>query len=505
MSLVARSRSDLASASCVRARVSSACACLSVGLVGTRIDDIQDVALLDFVALLEVRGGDVARNARADFDPFDGFEAAGEFVELGDRLRDDLRGLDRRRRRGGASAASLRAQAPRTKAMRGKARRTNLRANAARGISPGVCEAHPVLLTAAVDIDRAGRRSASIAGPVSTPLGVAREVSWRRGCHRPTRVQFSANSAGGLRRFPLRYGPCRPTWNWCCRPRPSPRKNTARNGARTSTTPYINHPIQLAYILVQADIEDPMVLAAALLHDTIEDTHTTHDEIEIVFGHEIAHIVAECSDDKSLDQARAQAGADRPRGAHQPQRQAREARRQDRQCQRHQRRAAGGLVARTQARILRLGKAGGGPDARHTCACSKHASTRNTRSGPDVTNFVSHTVCQPMTPVIRILIFANIGVFLLQQMCGEMQLFTISRCGRWAEYSSRATMHRRLRALAARHLRPSCTAELAHIALNMFALWSFGRHGGARRGFARDSPGCTRPRCFPRRWCNCWW
>ena len=65
-------------------------------------------------------------------------------------------------------------------------------------------------------------------------------------------------------------------------------------------TPFINHPIQLAYILVQADIEDATVLAAALLHDTIEDTNTTHDEIEIVFGHEIANIVEECSDDKSL-------------------------------------------------------------------------------------------------------------------------------------------------------------------------------------------------------------
>jgi guanosine-3',5'-bis(diphosphate) 3'-pyrophosphohydrolase len=65
-------------------------------------------------------------------------------------------------------------------------------------------------------------------------------------------------------------------------------------------SPYINHPIQLAYVLVQADIEDPIVLAAALLHDTIEDTNTTHDELEIVFGHEVASIVAECSDDKSL-------------------------------------------------------------------------------------------------------------------------------------------------------------------------------------------------------------
>ena len=65
-------------------------------------------------------------------------------------------------------------------------------------------------------------------------------------------------------------------------------------------SPYINHPIQVAYILVRADVEDPVVLASALLHDTIEDTETTHDELEIVFGHEIANIVVECSDNKSL-------------------------------------------------------------------------------------------------------------------------------------------------------------------------------------------------------------
>lgn len=67
------------------------------------------------------------------------------------------------------------------------------------------------------------------------------------------------------------------------------------------SSPYINHPIQLAHILVEAHIEDPVVLAAALLHDTIEDTNTTLDEIEIVFGQEIAQIVQECSDDKALN------------------------------------------------------------------------------------------------------------------------------------------------------------------------------------------------------------
>ena len=92
-------------------------------------------------------------------------------------------------------------------------------------------------------------------------------------------------------------------------------RNQRRKDAEAS--PYINHPIQLAYILVQADIEDPVVLAAALLHDTIEDTKTTHDEIEIVFGHEIANIVVECSDDKALTKVeRKQAQIDKAGSLH---------------------------------------------------------------------------------------------------------------------------------------------------------------------------------------------
>ncbi|HEX5161501.1 MAG TPA: HD domain-containing protein [Steroidobacteraceae bacterium] len=66
-------------------------------------------------------------------------------------------------------------------------------------------------------------------------------------------------------------------------------------------SPYINHPVQVAHILVQADIEDPEVLAAALLHDTIEDTNTSLEELEIVFGYEIAGIVNECTDNKKLN------------------------------------------------------------------------------------------------------------------------------------------------------------------------------------------------------------
>ncbi len=50
-------------------------------------------------------------------------------------------------------------------------------------------------------------------------------------------------------------------------------------------------------------ITDEDVLVAALLHDTVEDTDTTKAEIEEIFGSRVAGIVAECTDDRSLDQA----------------------------------------------------------------------------------------------------------------------------------------------------------------------------------------------------------
>ncbi|GFY44945.1 guanosine-3',5'-bis(diphosphate) 3'-pyrophosphohydrolase MESH1 [Trichonephila inaurata madagascariensis] len=66
-------------------------------------------------------------------------------------------------------------------------------------------------------------------------------------------------------------------------------------------TPYINHPIGVANILVtEGKINNPVVIQAALLHDTVEDTDTTLDEIEKHFGAVVRCIVAEVTDDKSL-------------------------------------------------------------------------------------------------------------------------------------------------------------------------------------------------------------
>jgi GTP diphosphokinase / guanosine-3',5'-bis(diphosphate) 3'-diphosphatase len=66
-------------------------------------------------------------------------------------------------------------------------------------------------------------------------------------------------------------------------------------------SPYINHPIALAQVLCnEGGITDTVVLCAALLHDTIEDTDTTAEELRKRFGEAIATIVVDVTDDKSL-------------------------------------------------------------------------------------------------------------------------------------------------------------------------------------------------------------
>ncbi len=68
-----------------------------------------------------------------------------------------------------------------------------------------------------------------------------------------------------------------------------------------TAAPYINHPIAVADVLAnEAGITDPVVLSAALLHDTIEDTKTTAAELEEQFGQKVTSIVLEITDDKSL-------------------------------------------------------------------------------------------------------------------------------------------------------------------------------------------------------------
>ncbi len=79
-------------------------------------------------------------------------------------------------------------------------------------------------------------------------------------------------------------------------------RNQRRKDAEAS--PYINHPIALANVLAnEGDIEDERVLMAAVLHDTIEDTETTEQELLHLFGKDLADLVMEVTDDKTLPKA----------------------------------------------------------------------------------------------------------------------------------------------------------------------------------------------------------
>jgi GTP diphosphokinase / guanosine-3',5'-bis(diphosphate) 3'-diphosphatase len=73
-------------------------------------------------------------------------------------------------------------------------------------------------------------------------------------------------------------------------------------------SPYINHPIALAHVLAfEAKVHDEQVLIAAILHDTLEDTNTTIEELTVRFGPSVAQLVVEVSDDKSLPKLRRKA------------------------------------------------------------------------------------------------------------------------------------------------------------------------------------------------------
>jgi GTP diphosphokinase / guanosine-3',5'-bis(diphosphate) 3'-diphosphatase len=79
------------------------------------------------------------------------------------------------------------------------------------------------------------------------------------------------------------------------------RKHSDQRRKDHAASPYINHPIALLEVLCnEAGVTETSVLCAALLHDTIEDTETTPEELEVAFGAEVCAIVLEVTDDKAL-------------------------------------------------------------------------------------------------------------------------------------------------------------------------------------------------------------
>jgi (p)ppGpp synthase/HD superfamily hydrolase len=88
-----------------------------------------------------------------------------------------------------------------------------------------------------------------------------------------------------------------------------------RNGS--GGTPYIEHPIRVAALLDEHDYAD-QVLAAALLHDVIEDSDTTLDQVREQFGGEVAGLVGAMTDDESIDDYRERKAEHRERVAAAP-------------------------------------------------------------------------------------------------------------------------------------------------------------------------------------------
>jgi guanosine-3',5'-bis(diphosphate) 3'-pyrophosphohydrolase len=79
-------------------------------------------------------------------------------------------------------------------------------------------------------------------------------------------------------------------------------RDQRRKGREAS--PYINHPIAVAEIVTGiGGVTELTTIQAALLHDTIEDTDTSADELRNQFGDEVTKMVVEVTDDKGLEKS----------------------------------------------------------------------------------------------------------------------------------------------------------------------------------------------------------
>ncbi|MGO9742399.1 MAG: HD domain-containing protein [Roseiarcus sp.] len=81
------------------------------------------------------------------------------------------------------------------------------------------------------------------------------------------------------------------------------RKHTHQRRKGELAEPYLNHLVEVADLAAEATDGQPEIVAAALLHDAVEDQGVTLDEIAATFGAPVASLVAEVSDDTSLPKA----------------------------------------------------------------------------------------------------------------------------------------------------------------------------------------------------------
>jgi (p)ppGpp synthase/HD superfamily hydrolase len=79
------------------------------------------------------------------------------------------------------------------------------------------------------------------------------------------------------------------------------RRHAAQRRKGLKAEPYVNHLAEVALLLAEAtDGQDAALVAAGLLHDTVEDTGTTPAELAAAFGPDVATLVSEVTDDKTL-------------------------------------------------------------------------------------------------------------------------------------------------------------------------------------------------------------
>jgi (p)ppGpp synthase/HD superfamily hydrolase len=79
-------------------------------------------------------------------------------------------------------------------------------------------------------------------------------------------------------------------------------RHTAQRRKGKAQEPYVNHLAEVAELVATAtEGQDANLVAAAVLHDTIEDTATLPEELATVFNADIASLVMEVTDDKSLE------------------------------------------------------------------------------------------------------------------------------------------------------------------------------------------------------------
>ena len=82
------------------------------------------------------------------------------------------------------------------------------------------------------------------------------------------------------------------------------RRHSSQRRKGAAGEPYVNHLVEVAALLAEATGgSDAALVAAGLLHDTLEDTATDYEELDAAFGPDIAGLVAEVTDDKSLPKA----------------------------------------------------------------------------------------------------------------------------------------------------------------------------------------------------------